>query len=344
MGDIGCIGGYLGDATRIPTGLFPLDVALGGGFPRGRVSMIYGPESSCKTNIALRAIAMHQMLWPHLTCVFVDVENHFDPAWAKKMGVNTDELIVLRPGFAEKAVDLIEAFLMTDDCGLVVVDSIAALMSTSEGEASAERANVGGTSTPITKLYRKTTHIFGEAEKLGRFPTLIYINQITFKIGVVYGNPETFPGGQKPKYQSSMILRVYGTNVEDAKINQFLPIAKDVKFIVKKHKYPVLQTTGDFRMITVPYAGFHVGECDDYSTIKAYLEQLGLLEKADKKGWTIMGEHYDIQETFKSRYRTDPKFAQVVRQKIAKESLIASKMIEKGDMSDKPDENPAAAA
>ena len=123
--EVGDFGGAFVNADRIPTGMFPLDLALAGGFPRGRCSIIYGPESSAKTSTALLAVAHHQKLWPKLTCAFFDVENSFDPAWAKLLGVDTTQLIVIRPDYGEQLVDMVEAILLAEDCGLARTRAIA---------------------------------------------------------------------------------------------------------------------------------------------------------------------------------------------------------------------------
>ena len=196
--EIGSFGGKLVDADRIPTGLFPLDLALAGGFPRGSASTIYGPESSGKTNIVLRAIAMHQLLWPDDVCVFFDIENAFDPAWARRLGVNTDKLVVIQPNYGEQMVDMAESALLTEDCGIVAIDSLAAILTTSEATASAERANPGGNSILIGKLVRKTTNAMMQAYKRGRKPTLLYVNQSQDESRRRLRQPRDHPWRQRP--------------------------------------------------------------------------------------------------------------------------------------------------
>ncbi|MCO5157904.1 MAG: DNA recombination/repair protein RecA [Aquamicrobium sp.] len=328
---IGSFGGRLVNSTRIPTGLFPLDLALGGGFPRGKTTTIFGPESSNKTNIALRAIAMHQLLWPELICVFVDVENEFDPAWAKALGVNTDQLVVLKPAYAEEAVDLIEGMLHAHDVGMVVLDSIAALVGTAELEKSAEGAVVGGVSLIMGKLYRKTVNALSEAEKQGRYPSLFYINQITTKIGVMFGNPEAEPGGNKPKYQSAIRLRVHGSNVMDKTISDVMPVAKEVSFVIKKWKTPILAASGRFEMATQPHKGLQVGQCDDFNTVSEYLKTFGLFDKGDKgKGWLIYGQHYDTIAPFRERLYGDEKFGAQIRRHIIS-TMLKGTVLEEGE-------------
>jgi recombination protein RecA len=324
--DIGNFGGTLVNSDRVPTGLFPLDLALGGGFPRGRCSMIYGPESSNKTNIVLRAIAMHQLLWPDKVCAFFDIENSFDPAWAKSLGVDTDKLVVIRPTYGEQIVDMCESLLYAADCGIVAIDSLAALLTTSEAQASAERANVGSSGLLTGKLNRKTTLALAEAEKKGGMPSLIYINQTRFKMGVMYGNPETIPGGNAPKFQSNIILRVYGKNELDPKISTVMPVMKEVKFIVNKWKCPILMSSGVFRMATMAHKGLKVGQCDDFNTVSEYLKAFGKFEKDAKKGWIILETHYDVIDQFKTKIFEDKQFGNGIR------NMIINKMLSTGDL------------
>ena len=328
---VGSFGGALLQADRVPTGLFPLDLALGGGFPRGKVSIVYGPESSGKTNIALLAIAQHQMLWPEKICVLIDIENGFDPGWAQKLGVNTDKLVVIKPAYGEQIVDIIESALYTDDCGMVAIDSIAAIIGTAEAEASAERASVGGSSLLVGKLCRKVTLALGAMEKRGSSPTVVFINQIRSKVGIVYGNPETMPGGNAPKFAASMIVRVYGKNVIDAKVSSTMPVAKETKFVVGKWKCPILSSEGMFTMATRTYKGFKVGQCDDFNTVSEYLKAFGLFEKDPKKGWVIFGQAYDTIQLFKNLLYGDLEFGNKVRHSIVERTLIAGEMLDESD-------------
>lgn len=311
---IGSLGGKLVDSTRIPSGLFAFDLATCGGIPRGRCSIIYGPESSGKTNLVLLTIANHQRLWPDQTCVFFDLENSFDPEWAAKLGVKTEELIVVKPEYAEKVVDMAESFLLADDCGIVAIDSLAALVTTSEGEASAERANVGGTGLVCGKLVRKTTLAMSRAEQAGRTPTLIYINQTRFKIGVMFGDPETMPGGNAPKFQANLWIRLYGKNITDPKVSKTMPVRKETTFVIKKNKVPILSGSGKFEMVTFPYNGLQPGDSVDWSLLKQYLTDYECLAKGEKGGWDMLGEKYPTQEACRDRLYSDKVYGMEVRQ------------------------------
>jgi len=317
---VGSKGAQMQDAERLPTGIFPFDLATGGGFPRGKVAIVYGPESSNKTNLCLKAIAMHQALWPDQKCVFVDIENSFDPQWAALMGVDVDELIVIWPDYAEQTVDMVEAFLCADDVGMVVIDSLAAMVTTQELDNSAEKANVGGSALVTGKLVRKTTHALNLARKAGRLPTLIYINQTRFKIGVMYGNPETMPGGNAPKFQSGLTIRTYGKNISDPKVIKDRPILKETKIQITKSKCPIYADSAEFRLVVHPHKGLQVGETDDWNSVSAWMKDMGMLDKAPG-GWTMLGEKYPNLEACRQRLVGDPAFGTKVRQTIIDTAL-----------------------
>ncbi|QIG76860.1 recombinase protein [Rhizobium phage RHph_Y1_11] len=330
----GSFGGNFVNSERIPTGIFEFDLATGGGFPRGRCSIIYGPESSCKTNLAYLAIAWHQLLWPDLVCSFVDVEHSFDPAYAKKFGVNVDKLMVLEPLLAEQAVDMVEALLAAEDCGLVVVDSLAALVTTGEFNNSAEKAVVGGSSNPIGKLYRKSSRAMGEASSAGRSPTLLYINQVRHKIGVMFGDPETMPGGNAPKFQASLWIRVYGKNIIDNKINQDLPVRKNVKVVIKKWKVPIFSVNAEFEMATIAHNGLKVGQSDSSKLIKTLLEGMGEYNKAEGKGggWNILGTNYPTQAAFEEHLLNNHTFANTLKKSLIDDSINKTLIAAEGDL------------
>lgn len=317
---IGDFGGGYSEATRIPTGFFAFDMATGGGIPRGRVSIIYGPSSSGKTNLVLKTIASHQRMEPKLTCVFVDVENSFDPKWAEALGVDVQKLVVIRPDYAEQTVDIVEALLNAADVGLVAVDSLAALITTQEMSSSADKAVVGGSTIAIGKLVRKTTRALSDADKQGRCPTLIYINQIRMKVGVMFGDPETMPGGDAPRFQSSLIVRTYGKNIMDAKINKALPARKQTQFVIKKWKVPVVSTHGVYEMACVPHPNIKVGHTDDWNTVKLYAEQFGILSKADK-GWKLADKLFPTQIAIKQAVLEDPDLHQGLKQALIEKAL-----------------------
>jgi len=274
-------GGKPVNAERIPTGIFELDFALNGGLPRGKISTIYGPNSSGKTVCSLLAIAQHQKLWPHLTCAFVDIEHGFDPDWATDLGVDTSKLVVFKPGFAEQAIDFVESLLYAEDCGLVVVDSIGAFIAAPTIEKSAEVANVGGVAKLVGLMCSKARAALIDAEKHNRYPTLVYVNQVRSKVAVMYGDPEMMPGGNQLYHENSIILRLYGKNVMDPKVSQTLPIAKETTFIIKKHKVPIISVSGKFTLAMIETHGLKPGQTDDFNTVIDLMKSFNLCGKAD---------------------------------------------------------------
>ena len=325
-------GGNFADNERIPTGIFPFDLMIGGGFPRSRVSIIYGKESSNKTNLALLAIANHQRMWPNKTCVFVDVEHSFDPAWAKILGVDTETLLVIEPAFAEKVIDMVEGLLAAVDVGLIVIDSLAAMITTQEAEADATNMRPGGSSLIIGKLVRKVTVGIAEANKAGNFPTLIYINQTRSKIGVMYGDPEGMPGGKGPYFQANLIVRVYGKNEIDKTINKVMPAFKSVSASVIKFKTPILAMHSKFEMVLIPHKHFKIGDTRDFNTIKGYLEKLGYFEKKAKgTGYVMLGDEFPTLTACEEKIYGDRDYGAEVRKELIRAMLESGELIESED-------------
>ncbi|MDR1863032.1 MAG: recombinase RecA [Treponema sp.] len=190
----------------IPSGSILLDEALGiGGYPRGRIIEIYGPESSGKTTLALHAVAEAQKLGG--IAAFVDAEHALDPVYAKNLGVNIDELWVSQPDSGEQALEITESLVRSGAVDVIVVDSVAALTPQAEIDGDMGDAQMGLQARLMSQAMRKLTAIIGKSRTL-----LIFINQIRMKIGVMFGNPETTTGGNALKFYSSLRLEVRKTD------------------------------------------------------------------------------------------------------------------------------------
>lgn len=190
------------DVDAIPTGSLTLDLALGvGGIPKGRVIEIYGPESSGKTTVALHVVAEAQRRGGE--AAFIDAEHALDPVYAKNLGVDIDNLIVSQPDTGEQALEIAEALVRSGALDVVVIDSVAALVPKAEIEGEMGSAHVGLLARLMSQALRKLT---GITSKSGT--AVIFINQIREKVGVVYGNPETTPGGRALKFFASVRLEV----------------------------------------------------------------------------------------------------------------------------------------
>lgn len=197
----------LGESTHmqvetVPSGSLALDIALGiGGLPRGRVIEVYGPESSGKTTVALHAIAEVQRIGGQ--AAFIDAEHALDPLYASKLGVNIDELLLSQPDTGEQALEIAEALVRSGAVDIIVVDSVAALVPKAEIEGDMGDSHVGLQARLMSQALRKLSGAISKSKTIA-----IFINQLREKVGVMFGNPETTPGGRALKFYSSVRLDV----------------------------------------------------------------------------------------------------------------------------------------
>lgn len=190
------------NVESIPTGSLTLDMALGiGGVPKGRVIEVYGPESSGKTTVALSVVAQAQKLGGE--AAFIDVEHALDPVYAQKLGVNIDNLLVSQPDTGEQALEVMEALVRSGAIDVIVLDSVAAMVTKAEIDGEMGDTHVGLQARLMSQALRKLTSAIGKSNCVA-----IFINQVREKIGVMYGNPETTPGGRALKFYSSVRIEV----------------------------------------------------------------------------------------------------------------------------------------
>ncbi|MGN1400373.1 MAG: recombinase RecA [Bacillus sp. (in: firmicutes)] len=188
--------------STVPSGSLALDVALGvGGYPRGRIIEVYGPESSGKTTVALHAIAEVQANGGQ--AAFIDAEHALDPAYAQKLGVNIDELLLSQPDTGEQALEIAEALVRSGAVDILVIDSVAALVPKAEIEGEMGDSHVGLQARLMSQALRKLSGSINKSKTIA-----IFINQIREKVGVMFGNPETTPGGRALKFYSTIRLEV----------------------------------------------------------------------------------------------------------------------------------------
>jgi len=190
------------DVNSIPTGSIGLDAALGvGGVPRGRIIEIFGPESSGKTTLALHIIAEAQKL--DGICAFIDAEHAMDPEYSQKLGVKIDQLLISQPDNGEQALDIVESLVRSGKIDVIVIDSVSALTPRDEIEGDMGAHHVGKQARLMSQALRKLTAIVAKSKTL-----VIFINQIRMQIGVMFGNPETTPGGKALKFYTSVRIDI----------------------------------------------------------------------------------------------------------------------------------------
>jgi recombination protein RecA len=288
------------DVEATSTGSLGLDIALGiGGLPKGRVIEIYGPESSGKTTLTLHVVAEEQKKGG--VCAFVDAEHALDPAYARKLGVNLDELLISQPDTGEQALEIVDTLVRSGAVSLVVIDSVAALTPKSEIEGDMGDHQVGAQARLMSQAMRKLTASIGRSNCM-----VIFINQIRMKIGVMFGSPETTSGGQALKFYASVRLDIRRTgSIKDR--DEVVGNTTRVKVVKNKVAPPFKQVEFD---IMYGEGISKVGELVDLG-VKA-----GVVEKSG--AWYSYGDERIGQgrENAKQYLRDNPAMANAIEDKI----------------------------
>jgi recombination protein RecA len=280
----------LGDSRRvdvdvIPTGSIGLDKALGiGGVPRGRIIEIFGPESSGKTTLSLHIIAEAQK--KNGVCAFVDAEHALDPEYAKKIGVKLDELLISQPDTGEQSLEIVESLVRTGKIDVIVIDSVAALTPKDEIEGDMGAHHVGKQARLMSQALRKLTAIVAKSKTV-----VIFINQIRMQIGVMFGNPETTPGGKALKFYTSVRLDIRRI-AQIKKGEEIMGGRVRVKVVKNKVAAPFKQTEFDLM--------YNEGISREGEII-ALGEKYGIVTKTGSSyayGEVKMGRGYDATRTF----------------------------------------------
>ncbi len=302
------------NAVEIPaisTGSLGLDIALGiGGLPRGRIVEVYGPESSGKTTLAQHVVAQAQKAGGK--CAYIDAEHALDPIYAKKLGVDIDNLLISQPDTGEQALEIADTLVRSGAIDVLVVDSVAALVPKAELEGEMGDSHVGLQARLMSQALRKLTASVARSNTL-----IIFINQLRMKIGVMFGNPETTTGGNALKFYASVRIEIRrGAQIKDK--DETIGNNTTVK-IVKNKVAPPFRTV-EFDIIYGEGIS-KTGELIDLG-IKA-----GLIEKAG--AWiSYKGERWQGRENARTFLRENPAVADEIEQQIrAKAGLLSQKMI-----------------
>lgn len=309
------------DFPRIPTGIFAVDYAVGGGFPITVSSSMHGPPGGGKSIIGMRACAGAQnicwhcfeYLWdcdckePHEKKIVIVPTEPFDMDWAILLGLDPDKAIVADPESGEQAADIIIKCLEADDCGLVMLDSLAQMVPTVEIESSIQEVQVTPQAKLITKMIRKIRNTLSTQKKHGNDVAFICTNQIRAKIGGFgFGAQETIPGGFASKHDWHLNMRMSQLKAEQIDKETDLPIYSKFKSSIvspgNKRKVFVLAGTAEFYVTTSENAECPPGQINDYKTVMRYADSAGLLERGP---WRFAGVEYDKKSDLMDQWQDD---------------------------------------
>jgi len=307
----------------IPTGAFPLDIALGvGGLPRGRIIEIYGPEASGKTTVCLSVIAEAQKAGG--VAAFIDAEHALDPMWAKTIGVNLDDLLISQPDTGEQALEITEQLIRSGGLDIIVIDSVAALVPRAEIEGEMGDAMVGIQARLMSQALRKLTAVISRSKTI-----VIFTNQLRQKIGVMFGNPETTPGGLALKFYASVRLDV--RRIEQIKEGDKVIGSRTRVKVVKNKVAP------PFRIAEFDIMG--VGGISKEGGILDVGIETGVISKSGaflRYGETMLGQG---REAAKAYLRENPEMTKKIKDEVLAKTRDGQPLLEVGTEEDEEELN-----
>jgi len=310
---------------RIPTGIFPLDYALEGGFAQGGVHTLTGHKSSCKTTVLFKTIGEAQKMcaecWQPFdrcacknprepVCAYIDVEGALDPPWASRF-FDLEKTLISVPEYAEQTLSIAEALLRSGKVDILALDSLAFLTPAKEIEEAIEKDMMGVQARIIGKGVRKFTAALNSVmTDTGRRPTVFFTNQIRMKLGVMFGNPETTPGGLAPGFMAWTEIRMKGGKYKMDELGE-RPLYADFGFVLDKSKSSTAKVSYDFRMMLSNSESKALGDFYDEDFILAHAERNGLVSGGGTS-WTCLGEKFGKKSEIEKRLVADPFFRRMV--------------------------------
>lgn len=303
------------EIPRVPTGIFNLDLALGGGVPVGRTTQFFGDPGSCKTTKCLRTVANAQKTcrfcfkkthtekkpgheFTPMSCLWIELESTLDKNWAIHLGVDMNLLEISHPGSAEEAVNTFLMFLQSEGTDLAVIDSLAHMTPGDELANPAENMQVGAMARALNKMFREETALFNKKKKSGQIPTVLIVNQVREKVGVMYGSPETRPGGKGQLFVNSLEIRMrpgkdlyQGATglVQKQPHDGDLPVAQEFHFNIKKTKIGTHKVEDMYVQWKVNSPDRKIGDLDERDQIFQHAKRNELITSPSKGKWTCLG-------------------------------------------------------
>ena len=324
---------------RIPAGIFQLDYALGGGWPVGRVNIIYGMKQTSKTTLTSLAISQAQKIcgrcytpqtyhvdedtgevsckcgnWRDMSIAYLDVEGTYDIQWGAALGVDHEKMLLSRPDNAEQALDIAEALIRSKECDVIVLDSLAFLTPLAEIQESTSKDLVGTQARTLGKGVRKFVSALNwvENSEEGWKPTIFLTNQIRMKVGLLFGNPETQPGGLAPGFAASSEVKLFGNQYEMDK-ESGRPLHVDIKFRVEKNKVGCPRMEGVYRLILTDAEYKKMGQVYDENFLIQQAARLELLTGGGSS-WTLMDRKFGSKKAVEEELVKNKAFSAEIRQ------------------------------
>lgn len=317
------------DPQRLPTGIFAVDYVIGGGLPLWGTTCFWGPDAGGKTNMAISATAVAQrMCWrcfqmadncvckksPLIMKVFwADAEGTLDSKWASDIGVDMNNIYVGHGDYGEAYINMAESAIQAEDCGLVIIDSLAALIPETELTAPMEDNFVATQARMVSRGIRKMKQRLVQERKKGHSVTLLITNQMRHKIGQMFGNPETMPGGFAMKHEFSLLLRCVSKAMKKEGVDaKFIDTARKKNtaqrfaFSVRKTKVLTLAGVGEYVRVTepMPEIGLAKGQISDHVTVYNLAREHELIKKVSK-GYEVDGSVFAKVEDIKNHWKTN---------------------------------------
>ena len=276
-------------APRLLTGVLGIDLPLGGGWTMGRAGMLYGERSSGKSTTSLIAIAALHRQHDQAVAAYVDLEGTFDRAWARKLGVDLDRLVIIEPEGGEHAVDLTDAILRVKEVSMCVTDSIAMLVPMKEVEASSSQEFMGLQARLIGKFVRRVNQAMVYERKRDHYVSLIHLNQFRMKVGLVFGDPRTLPGGKALEYSTSQQIEVKNKEhmgKDEQKEEVVFYNEHSLKITKNKTGGPLKESL--FRLVRTPHDGMSEGWVDQAKAFHSTGTKIGLVD-GPAQAFTVEG-------------------------------------------------------